>query len=101
MYGTVATMRVKPGMEAKINELSDRWWHERAPKIKGAMSEAIYKKDGSGNEYIIAVMFDSRENYQANAGDPEQDRWYQEFRACLEADPVWNDGEVVFHQHQL
>ena len=100
MYGTVATMRVKPGMEAKLTEVSQTWWRERAPQAKGAMSSTVFKKDGSANEFILVAIFDSKANYDANAEDPEQDAWYQEFRACLEADPVWNDGEVVFNEHQ-
>ena len=100
MYGTVATLRVKPAQEAKLNEIMTRWWSERAPKAKGAMSSTLYKSDANPSEYMLAVMFDSKANYEANAEDPEQARWYEEFRACLDADPVWNDGEVVAHQHQ-
>jgi L-rhamnose mutarotase len=99
MYGTVATMRVKPGMEAKFQELSERWWNERAPKVKGAIADYVYRTDNDPNELVMAVVFDSKENYVANAGDPQQDAWYREWRECLEADPVWSDGEIVFHRH--
>jgi hypothetical protein len=98
VYGTVATMWVKPGMESKLNELSDQWWRERAPKVKGIMSNTVFRTND--NEYILIAVFDSKENYEANAGDPEQDAWYQQMRACLEADPDWNDGEVIFARHQ-
>ncbi len=100
MYGTVATMRVKGGQEAKLSDLMNRWWSEQAPNAKGVMSSTVYKSDKDPSEYVLAVIFDNKANYEANAEDPEQARWYEEFRACLEADPVWNDGEVVAHQHQ-
>jgi len=100
MYGTVAWMKVKPGMESKLNELSERWWRERAPKAKGVMSSTVLKKDAGTNEYLLVAVFDSKANYEANAEDPEQDAWYQDFRACLESDPAWNDGEVIYHEHQ-
>ena len=32
----------------------------------------------------------------ANADDPEQDKWYQEMRQHLEADPAWHDGEIIY-----
>ncbi len=100
MYGTVATMRVKAGQETKLVEMAERWWKERAPKVNGAMSTTVFKKDAGTNEYVMVAMFDSKVNYEANAADPAQGDWYQEMRACLESDPVWNDGEIVFHGHQ-
>jgi hypothetical protein len=47
----------------------------------------------------MSVVFDSQANYTANANDPEQDKWYQEFRSLLDADPRWMDGEVLACQH--
>jgi quinol monooxygenase YgiN len=100
MYGTVATLRVKPGAEAKLNEMAERWWRERAPKVRGALSNTVYRTDRNPNEFIMAAVFDSKESYMANADDPEQDKWYQEMRALLEADPVWVDGEIVSHRQR-
>ena len=100
MYGTVATLRIKPGSAEKLNEMSERWWKERAPKVKGAISQTVYRTDNDPNAYIMAVVFDSKENYVANANDPAQDKWFQELRALLDADPTWVDGEVVSHVHK-
>jgi hypothetical protein len=44
-------------------------------------------------------VFDSEANYRANASDPEQDKWYQELRAMLDADPRWMDGDVLACKH--
>ena len=97
MYGTVATLRIKPGSAEKLNEMSERWWKERAPKVKGAVSQTVYRTDNDPNAYIMAVVFDSKESYVANANDPAQDKWFQELRALLDADPAWVDGEVISH----
>ena len=96
MYGTVATMKAKPGSEAALKELMDRWWQERAPKTKGPVSSLVFRTDRDANEYIVVAVFDSKANYVANADDPEQDKWYRDLRSLLNADPDWHDGEIVF-----
>lgn len=100
MYGTVARMRVKPGMEAKLQELSERWWRERGTKVPGTMSTTVFKSDNDAQEFLLVAVFDSKENYEANANDPAQNEWFQEMAACLEGEPSWTDGEVVFNQHR-
>ncbi len=99
MYGTVAKIKVKPGNEAKLNELAERWWNERRNKVKGAVSNSVFRTDKNANEYILVAIFDSKENYDANANDPEQDKWFQEMVALFEGEPEWTDGELVFHKH--
>jgi len=47
--------------------------------------------------FILVVLFDSKENYVANANSPEQDKEYRKLRDLLAADPHWHDGEVI-HQ---
>ena len=57
MYGTVARMRVKPGMADKMCELSNTWWSERAPKVKGAVSETVFRTDNDPNEYLLPIDY--------------------------------------------
>jgi heme-degrading monooxygenase HmoA len=92
MYGTIARMRVKPGMEQKLLEL-----HRRSDvrAIPGLVAEAVYRLDGTSDEYFLVVAFADKASYQANASSPEQHRRYLEYRELLAADPEWNDGEVV------
>jgi heme-degrading monooxygenase HmoA len=92
MYGTVARMKVKPGMEQKLMAISQR---QDMRSIPGLVAEAVYKLDARPDEYILVVAFESKEAYQANAGSPEQNKRYLELRELLAADPEWNDGEVV------
>ncbi len=100
MYGTIAKIRVKAGQESQLVALIEDWWKNRAPKVKGARSSSVHRSSAAKNEWIMAVVFDSKENYEANASDPEQDAWYQQVAACLDGDPEWNDGEVIAAHHQ-
>ena len=99
MYGTVATLKAKPGTAEQLQALTDTWWKERAPKVSGIVGTVVFRTDKDANEYILVAMASSKEEYMANAADPEQDRWYQQIRALLESDPVWTDGEIIFERH--
>ena len=91
MYGTVARLRVKPGMDEEFLRIG-----RDATTIPGLVFEHIYRLDAAANEYLLVVGFASKEAYRANAASPEQHARYERYRALLAADPEWNDGEVVF-----
>ena len=93
MYGSVYRIRPKAGKEQEIIGLMEEWERERRPKVKGAVGGMMFKLDNGG--LMGVAVFDSRESYRANAGDPEQDAFYQRWRALMDADPEWNDGEVI------
>lgn len=92
MYGTVAKLRLKPGMEAKLIEFSQ---HEN-DAIDGIVFEHLYRLDNDAQDVMLVVGFTSKEAYQANAESPEQHARYKEYRAMLETDPEWHDGEIFF-----
>lgn len=95
MYGTVAFVKAKPGTEAELRALNDEWERDFKPRVKGAMSGTIYRLDADPNSYIMTAVFADKASYEANANDPEQDKWYQRWRELLVDDPVWHDGEIV------
>ncbi len=92
MYGTVARMRVKPGMEAKLKE--DMAQYEGL-KIAGFVSTMVYRMDRDPNELYMAVAFRDKASYVANARDPKQDERFRKMREFLAADPEWHDGEII------
>ncbi len=100
MYGTVATIRVKPGAEAALLALQERWWNERGSQIKGAISGTVFRTDNDANVFLLTVVFDSKEDYVANANDPAQDAWFQEMAQYFDGEPAWTDGEVVYYKHR-
>jgi quinol monooxygenase YgiN len=82
---------VKPG---KLEELT-RLGNEMAPQIPGFVFQHVYRTDGDPNELYLVVGFESREAYHQNAQSPDQAARYAGFRALLDADPEWHDGEIV------
>ncbi len=92
MYGTVARMRLKTGMEAKLKE--DMAQYERL-MIPGFVSTMVYRMDTDPSELYMAVAFKDKASYVANARDPKQDERFKRMRVFLAADPEWHDGEII------
>ena len=92
MYGTVARMQLKPGVEDRMMALG---LEERARNIPGALATFVYRMDNEPDVCYLAVVFESKEAYVANADSPEQAAEYEKMRAMLAADPEWHDGEVI------
>jgi len=96
MYGTVAKLRVKSDREAELVSHLEQY---RSGEARGFVASALYRAD-DGDGHWLAVVFESKEAYQANAGSPEQDARYRELRDLLESDPEWHDGEVLLRTTQ-
>jgi len=96
MYGTVARMRLKQGAEPLVQAWLDGM--ANAIRDKGWVSTTLYRSDEDPQVFWMAVMFESKEAYHANAESPHQGERFQRLRSCLEEDPEWNDGEVWAHR---
>jgi len=95
MFGTIARLKVKAGEEAALKQMQDKWWTDRRPKVKGAVTGYLCKPvNGPADEQLLIAIFDSKESYVANANDPDQHTWYEEMRSHLQADPEWTDVEI-------
>lgn len=92
MYGTVARLRLKPGMEEQFIAFDQ---NEQAENIPGYVGGYVYRMDNEPNVYYLAVAFESKETYVANANSPEQDARYREMLGLLEGAPEWHDGNIV------
>ncbi|MEZ4671153.1 MAG: antibiotic biosynthesis monooxygenase [Anaerolineae bacterium] len=93
MYGTVARIRVKSGLEIQFQEIARRIGVGRAP---GQVAVYAYQMDRNPREFILVALFESKEAYVANAQSPEQHERFTELMQVLETEPEWNDGEVVY-----
>lgn len=93
MYGSVFHMKPKSGKEQEIVRLFEEWNQTRKPTVEGALDGYLFKLDKGG--MMGVSVFSSKQSYQANANDPEQNEWYLKLRENLEEDPQWNDGEIV------
>lgn len=95
MFGSIFRMQAKSGQAGAVEEHMRRWQRERRPKVAGVVAGYLLTSRDHPDELVGVAVFDSEENYRKNAADPEQDRWYRELRALLQADPEWNDGEIL------
>ena len=96
MFGTVARMRVKMGMESKLEELSKKFESRDVP---GWMWTTIYRSTEDPQQYWLAVVFRDEASYKKNADDPVQNEWFGEIMKLLESEPEWHDGNVVHTAH--
>jgi len=97
MYGTVARMRIVPGSEDALREMSSR---ELRGSVPGLQFQYVFRSSADPTELFLVVGFESEAAYRANAASPEQHERYEETRALLTADPEWYDGEIVYAQPQ-
>jgi hypothetical protein len=90
MYGTVmrakATAGNRDAVVAMMGESLD---------AAGFHATYVLLPDDDEDAVVAAVIFDGRDSYSANAHDPATEAWFGKFRALLEADPEWTDGEWV------
>ena len=87
--------KAKPGRRQAVLDQFDKWEREQKAKATGYLSSILVASNDDADELMGAIRFDTTENYFANANRPEQDAWYQEFRANLVEDAVWFDGTLA------
>ncbi|HEU5330361.1 MAG: putative quinol monooxygenase [Thermomicrobiales bacterium] len=92
MFGTVARLRVKPGMEDALRADFER---QKQNTIPGLIGECLYRLDRDPQEIVLVVLFASREAYVANAQAPHQHEDYLRLLTFLEAEPEWHDGDII------
>jgi quinol monooxygenase YgiN len=94
MYGTVARMHVKPGMQ----EAFVAWVTDRAERVvPGRLKAYVYQLDADPDTLMLAVLFESREAYQRNAASPEQAAEFETMMQFLAAEPEWHDGQALLY----
>jgi quinol monooxygenase YgiN len=91
MYGTVARTRVKPENRDKLKEVFERQGRDRARP--GMVSAYTLFENDSDVAWLFAI-FEDRATYDANADDPAQNEDYLEYRALMEDEPEWHDGQI-------
>ncbi len=92
MYGTIAQLRVKLGMEEQFTAYAQKI-QEKDP---GEVASYVYSMDADPSTFYVVAIFESKEAYVANANRPETDARYQDMRGYLDGEPEWHDGEIVF-----
>ena len=95
MYGTVARMRMKPESEDALQRMNEEY---ETLDVPGYVGMTVYRMDNDPHELYMAVTFEDRETYQANAQSPEQDARYRKLLELLDGEPEWHDGEVLYQR---
>jgi quinol monooxygenase YgiN len=90
MYGTVAKTRVKPENRDKLRAVLEK---QSAAQVTGFVAGYMLYENDSDAAWLFAI-FDDRASYDKNADDPAQHERYVEYRALMEDDPEWHDGEI-------
>jgi heme-degrading monooxygenase HmoA len=95
MYGTIARLRIKAGMEDQFRQLLQSQASVfESGQVPGFVTSYTYRMDADPNDFFIAAVFESREAYWENAQRPEQDARYRQWLLLLEGEPEWHDGEI-------
>jgi len=81
------------GRPARVKRLVGEWIAKRQPGVAGAQAGYLYQLDSDPNEFVGVSVFVDKETYVANSDSSDQDAWFKELRANIEADPKWMDGE--------
>lgn len=84
-----------PGKRQAIIDHMEKWGREQRPQAKGWKGTLLASGNASPDEIAGVVIWDTSENYFANAARPAQDAWYQEFRALFASEPQWFDASVL------
>lgn len=92
MYGTIFTLKIKPGHQEQLldvfKELSD------SPKPAGGVAWFVMKPDDK-EDWIGVAVFDSKESHVKNSSRPEQHQMFLKMMEHLESEPEWTDGTYV------
>jgi hypothetical protein len=70
-----------------------------ATPAPGFVFQHVYQTDADPDALFLAVAFESKQAYVANAGSPEQQDRYRRYRELLAAEPEWHDGVIVDSSH--
>ena len=92
MYGTLARMKVTKENQAKLQEAM-------APgaerKVEGYRGTYVVVPDQRDDEIWLLAVFEDEATYKKNAASPEQHQEYLKYRALLEQEPEWIDGQIM------
>ena len=90
MYGTVARTRVKPENRAALQAVFER---QTERDVAGYVAAYTLFENDSDTAWLFAIFTD-KASYEKNADDPAQHEQFVAYRALMEEDPEWHDGEI-------
>jgi quinol monooxygenase YgiN len=91
MYGTVARTRVKPENREQLTKVFESQSYDT--EASGYVTSYVLWENDSDVAWLFAA-FEDRAAYEKNADDPAQHERYVAYRALMEDEPEWHDGEI-------
>jgi quinol monooxygenase YgiN len=92
MYGTIARLRIKPGVKEQFIKAMDSFGDAVIP---GWVADYYFQMEQDSDEFYLVAIFKDKETYQANADSTAQHERYMTFRSFLADDPEWQDGFIL------
>jgi quinol monooxygenase YgiN len=92
MYGTIARLRIRPGVKDEFVKTMDSFGDA---VIEGWVADYYFQMDNDSDEFYLVAIFKDKTTYQANANSSEQHQRYLKFRSFLVDDPEWHDGSIL------
>lgn len=94
MYGTIAKLKAKPGVNAATKARELRATLPSLPE--GFVAEFLYET--GTDEYHLVVIFEDKERYQAHSANPQTHARFLQIAEMLAAEPEWHDGYIVYSE---
>jgi hypothetical protein len=92
MFGTVGHAHIKEENKQKLTEaLTDPSYQD----VPGYRRGYLMFPENREGEVVIVAVFEDADSYWKNANDPAQHDRYMRYRALLEDEPQWSDGEWI------
>jgi hypothetical protein len=94
MFGTIARATLRPGKQARLNELLEEWKRDVRPKVPGPFVHLTGHAAGQPDQIVFVALAQDEETYRNLANMPEQHQFYLKFDEVFEAMPTWEDVEM-------
>ncbi len=92
MFGTIGHAHLKKENRAALEAVLQG---QDVGQDAGFSQGFLLYPEGKDDEVYFIAVFADRDSYYRNADDPAQHQRYLEYRALLEDDPTWTDGEIA------
>ena len=91
MYGTLARMKVT---KENLDKLRTSMDPTARREVEGYHATYVVIPDQRDDEVWLLAVFEDEASYKKNAASPEQNKEYTVYRALLEEEPEWIDGQI-------
>ena len=100
MFGTIARATLKPGKQARLDEMMEEWDRDIRPKIPGTFVQLMGHRAGQPDQVVFVALAQDEATYRKLAEMPEQHQFYLRFNEVFTGEPAWEDVEMEWGQRE-